>query len=556
MTYQRPDGGTGGVGSGPAGDDDRYAAEPNRLSAAETQQPAGSDQDRPLPSTAETSAPVSPFARGSLGRRLLARVMVLVAAVALLLSGATVFGAQRVLVGNVDQQLSNITSKLRGHGQWSTTLLQATGQPIGTLYVGYTNRDQEPVDSGRLARTSSGSGGKPADLPAAVVSKLTRIDPGNGPRTMTLPGLGRYRVAGFPVTINDRYAGTLVVGVPLHDVDRLLSRIIVLATVLSLLAMFGAGVAVQLVIKRSLAPLNRVAGTANRVSRLPLDRGEVALAVRVPSDDANPGSEVGRVGLALNHLLDNVGGALSARHASETKLKQFIADASHELRNPLAAIRGYSELTRRGRDRLPADVSHAMGRIESEAARMSRLVEDLLLLARLDSGPGIEVTEVDLTELVVNAVSDARAAGPDHQWSLDLPNHAIPVSGDRYRLHQAVANLLGNARTHTPAGTDVRVRLTADHAQPEHPQAMIIIRDNGPGIPENIQQQVFERFTRADSSRARSDDQGGSTGLGLAIVAAVVAAHQGSVGVYSVPGDTQFWVRLPVSANRSAPTPS
>lgn len=501
------------------------------------------------PAAQPTGPSLKPFARGSLGRRLLLRVMTLVAAIAVLLSGATVFGAQRVLVHNVDEQLSTVTGKLRGHGQWSTTLLQATGQPVGTLYVGYTNRHRRPVDTGRLAKSSFGSKGRPADLSDAVVAQLTKVRAGSGPETMRLPHLGRYRVAGFPVTINHKYSGTLVVGVPLRDVDHLLYRIITTAVVVSLLALIAAAAGVQLVIRRSLAPLNRVAGTANQVSQLPLDRGEVALAVRVPADDADPGTEVGRVGLALNHLLDNVGGALTARHASETKLKQFIADASHELRNPLAAIRGYSELTRRSRNELPADVGHAMDRIESQAERMSRLVEDLLLLARLDSGPSIDIAAVDLTELVTNAVSDARVSWPDHAWSLETGGIPVPIAGDHYRLHQAVANLLGNAGTHTPAGTHVHVGLTVDRAWPQRPQAVISVRDDGPGIPDDIQREVFERFTRADSSRARSGDDGGSTGLGLAIVAAVAAAHQGSVAVHSVGGDTRFWIQLPMTAS-------
>jgi two-component system OmpR family sensor kinase len=489
--------------------------------------------------------PLKPFARGSLGRRLLIRVMILVAVIAVLLSGATVFGAQRVLVHNVDQKLETITSKLRGHGQWSTTLLHATGQPIGTLYVGYTDQDRQPVDAGRLAQHSSGSRNRPAGLSNAVVTKLTTVAAGSGPRTMRLPHLGRYRVAGFPVTINHRYSGTLVVGVPLHDVDQLLYRIVVTALVVSLAALLAAAAGLSLVIRRSLAPLNRVAGTANQVSDLPLDRGDAKLPVRVPAADADPDNEVGRVGLALNHLLDNVGGALAARQASEHKLKQFVADASHELRNPLAAIRGYAELTRRSRDQLPSDVGHAMGRIESEAERMSRLVEDLLLLARLDSGPSIQLTDVDLVELTSDAVADARVAGPDHQWSLDVPGDPIMVAGDRHRLHQAVTNLLANARTHTPAGTTVRVGLTVDRTQADQPQVVITVADNGPGIPAEMQQQVFERFTRADSSRSRSGPDA-STGLGLAIVAAVAAAHQGSAGVRSVGGDTRFWIRLPL----------
>jgi two-component system OmpR family sensor kinase len=470
--------------------------------------------------------------------------MILVAVIAVLVSGATVFGAQQVLVHNVDQQLGTITSKLRGPGQWSTTLLHATGQPIGTLYVGYTDHDRQPVDAGRLAQSSSGTRKGPAELSDAVVAKLTGVAAGSGPQTMRLPHLGRYRVAGFPVTINHRYAGTLVVGVPLHDVDQLLYRIIATAVIVSAVALLAAAVGLSLVIRRSLAPLNRVAGTANQVSQLPLDRGDAQLPVRVPPADADPDNEVGRVGLALNHLLDNVGGALSARQASENKLKRFVADASHELRNPLAAIRGYAELTRRGRDQLPGDIGHAMGRIDSEAERMSRLVEDLLLLARLDSGPSIQPSDVDLVELVGDAVADARVAGPDHDWSLKMPSGQIIVAGDRHRLHQAVANLLGNARTHTPAGTAVSVGLELDRSREAQPRAVITVTDNGPGIPAEIQQQVFERFTRADSSRAHSGN--GSTGLGLAIVAAVAAAHQGSVGVHSVPGDTRFRIRLPL----------
>ena len=195
--------------------------------------------------------------------------------------------------------------------------------------------------------------------------------------------------------------------------------------------------------------------TAQQVSQLPLDRGEVALAVRVPPADTNPESEVGRVGLALNHMLNNVEEALAARQASETKVRQFVADASHELRNPLAAIRGYAELTRRSGEEIPPDAAYAMSRVESEADRMSSLVEDLLLLARLDAGPALDIQPTDLNELLINAVSDARAAGPDHSWSLSLPRAAGHRRADPYRLHQVVANLLANARTHTPPGTQV-----------------------------------------------------------------------------------------------------
>jgi len=185
-----------------------------------------------------------------------------------------------------------------------------------------------------------------------------------------------------------------------------------------------------------------------------------------------------------------------------------------------------------------------MSRVESEAERMSRLVEDLLLLARLDSGPALDVRPVDLTELVINAVSDARAAGPDHTWALALPEVPVVALGDAHRLHQVVVNLLANARTHTPPGTNVETGLLVNGGA-----AVLTVTDDGPGVPAEIQHQVFERFTRADTSRVRSAgaDQGASTGLGLAIVAAVVEAHQGSVAVRSVPGRTEFAVRLPLA---------
>jgi two-component system OmpR family sensor kinase len=202
-------------------------------------------------------------------------------------------------------------------------------------------------------------------------------------------------------------------------------------------------------------------------------------------------------------MLANVEDALTARQASESKVRQFVADASHELRNPLAAIRGYAELTRRSGEDLPPDASYAIGRVEAEAERMSRLVEDLLLLARLDSGPAIEIAPADLTEIALNAVSDARAAGPDHTWTLSLPDEPIEALGDRHRLHQVVANLLANARTHTPAGTRVETGLAVIDGQ-----AVLTVTDNGPGIAPEIAGSVFERFTRADTSRAGTGHRG------------------------------------------------
>jgi two-component system OmpR family sensor kinase len=237
-------------------------------------------------------------------------------------------------------------------------------------------------------------------------------------------------------------------------------------------------------------------------------------------------------------MLDHIAAALSARQASETRVRQFVADASHELRTPLAAIRGYTELTQRMGDDREA-VAHAMGRVASETGRMTRLVEDLLLLARLDSGRPLERDPVDLSRLALDAVSDAHVAGPDHQWELDLPDEPVVVAGDAARLHQVMTNLLANARVHTGAGTVVTTRLTTD---PVHTVLQVI--DNGPGIPTGLQSEIFERFARGDSSRSR---KGGSTGLGLAIVAAVVKAHDGTITVNSSPGHTEFTVRLPLN---------
>ncbi len=237
-------------------------------------------------------------------------------------------------------------------------------------------------------------------------------------------------------------------------------------------------------------------------------------------------------------MLDHVDEALNARHQSEQRVRQFVADASHELRTPLASIKGYAELSRREADAVPPTVTHAMVRIESEANRMSSLVEDLLLLARLDAGRPLEEAPVDVSMLVINAVSDAHAASPGHRWDLDLPPEPVEVTGDSARLHQVVANLLANARTHTPDGTRVTTSV--------RPRASgCVSRSTTTGrVPESLQPNVFERFARGDDARVRA---GGSTGLGLSIVAAVSKAHGGRVELESRPGDTTFSLLLPAA---------
>jgi two-component system OmpR family sensor kinase len=217
------------------------------------------------------------------------------------------------------------------------------------------------------------------------------------------------------------------------------------------------------------------------------------------------------------------------------------------LRTPLASIRGYAELTRRGREQTGPDTKHALGRIESEAGRMTLLVEDLLLLARLDAGRPLQFDQTDLIPLVVDTISDSRAAGMGHNWRLDLPDEPALVSADAARIQQVLVNLLGNARKHTPPGTTITARV-----QRRGPWMCVDVEDNGQGIPPDLLPHVFERFARGDSARSRST---GSTGLGLAIVQAVATAHGGAVTVDSVPGRTVFTVHLPALAP-AVPTPA
>jgi len=406
--------------------------------------------------------------------------------------------------------------------------LDAPGQPAGMVAAVVSGG--KTVDAGYL--TSSGTR---AALTPTAQAQLEGIAGSRRPVTLNLDGLGRYRVVAAP----SRSGGDVIVtGLSMSNVDATMFRMLLIFAIVTMIALVAATSASIIIIRRALAPLRRVAQTASEVADLPLARGEVELPVRVPESDANPYTEVGQLGWALNRMLDHIAAALSARQASETRVRQFVADASHELRTPLAAIRGYTELTQRMGDDREA-VAHAMSRVASETERITRLVEDLLLLARLDSGRPLEREQVDLSRLAVDAVSDAHVAGPDHQWELDLPDEPVVVPGDAARLQQVVTNLLANARIHTAAGTVVTTRLTTEPAR-----SVLQVIDNGPGIPAALQSEVFERFARGDSSRSR---KGGSTGLGLAIVSAVVKAHNGTITVDSSPGHTEFTVRLPLN---------
>ncbi|WP_327123628.1 sensor histidine kinase [Streptomyces sp. NBC_01727] len=349
--------------------------------------------------------------------------------------------------------------------------------------------------------------------------------------SIRLSTLGGYRVTAVQGDDQD----ILITGLPLHPVEETLHRLEAVEAVLFGAALVVTGIAGALWVRISLHPLQRVTARAAEVAGLPLASGEVAMPGPLP--DTDPRTEVGQVGTALNHMLGHVEDALTRRQASEERLRHFAADASHELRTPVANIRGHAELALRLHGPVPAEVRHALERIDAEARRMTRLVDDLLLLARLDAGRPLEHEPVDLTLLILNATEDARAAGPGHRWLLDLPEEPVTVAGDAHRLQQAIGNLLANARTHTPPDTDVTIALTTEPAG-----VSLSVSDNGPGIPEELQPEVFGRFVRADHARSRST---GSTGLGLAIVHAVITAHGGTATVTSSPGHTTFRLTLP-----------
>jgi two-component system OmpR family sensor kinase len=408
--------------------------------------------------------------------------------------------------------------------------LFAAGQAEGTL--GALLLDGT-VDSAAVVNAAGGG----TALSTSQDAVLLALPADGRSYTRDLGGdLGSYRLRAF---VDPKSGGTFVAGLPLSGVHDTVTRLTVVIAAVAAAGLLLAGIAGAVIVRLTLRPLRRVAATATRVSELPLDRGAVDLSERVPDADTDPRTEVGQVGVALNRMLGHVSNALTARQESETRVRQFVADAGHELRTPLASIRGYAELTRRGRDPVPPDVAYALGRVESESTRMTGLVEDLLLLARLDNGRAVAHAPVDLTRLVVDAVSDARAAGADHRWSLELPPEPVEVVGDADRLHQVVANLLGNARTHTPAGSAVTVGLSTEGGS-----VLLRVSDDGPGIPAELLPRVFERFVRGDGSRSRA---AGSTGLGLAIVSAVTDAHGGTVDVDSSPRGTTFTVRLPTT---------
>jgi two-component system OmpR family sensor kinase len=471
----------------------------------------------------------------TLRSKLVASMLILFTVVSIVTGATTVLFLRQVLVGQVDQSLMGSINRIRGFGIPTA----GRGGPGDQGLTAALSIDGSFTSQGYAQGRDPGSGTE--KLSDDVLATLSAAGLGPNPTTIQLGDLGSYRVMAQQGMISSpaspSYPAVVVVGLPLAKQNAAIVNTALAVSGGVLLGLVAVGIGGMWLVRRNLRPLDRVAATATRVSHLPLSEGKVDIVERVPAEDTDTGTEVGKVGAALNEMLDHIDKALNSRQKSEERVRQFVADASHELRTPLASIRGYAELTRREQDPVPQEVTYALGRVESEAIRMTALVDDLLLLARLDAGRPLDHETVDLTEMVVNAVSDAHAAAPDHVWQLQVPDEPVEVQGDPARLHQIIANLLGNARTHTARGTVVRTSIVR-----EPDQVRLTVRDNGPGVPKELQPDVFQRFARGDTSRNRA---AGSTGLGLSIVAAVAQAHGGSVSLDSVPGDTTFTVTLP-----------
>lgn len=406
----------------------------------------------------------------------------------------------------------------------------APGQSVGTLGV----RLISGVPATAAVVRPDGSN-QPIILTAGDVQKIASVTPNGAPVSVDLQSLDDYRI----IATAGRDGDVHVTGLPLRPVDETLARVAVIELVSFLVIVIAGAIASMSFVRWSLRPLTAVTRVAVEVSDQPLDAGHVDLGDRdLPTD---PSTEVGQLGLAVHHMLDHVEASLRARHATEEQLRHFIADASHELRTPVATIRAHAEFARMTPG-LPEPVNASLDRIDSESKRMGRLVNDLLLLTRLDAGRPLECTEVDLTRIVVEAVTNARARTPGHGWRLDLPRETVLTQGDPYRLAQVVTNLLTNAATHTPDGTTVSIALHRFDTVDE-----VTVADDGPGFDASVVSSLFDRFSRADPSRNRSND---NAGLGLAIARGIAHAHGGQLTAERDLDLTTFRVTLPRAPSR------
>lgn len=474
----------------------------------------------------------------SLRARLLLGVLALVTIGLLAAEVATYRFLESSLIERMDAQLLGVTgfaeqtlrepsfpeqSEPDGPGEHGP----ASGFPPTGTYVAFLDPDGEVVEEDTL--TFGGETPAPPRLPDGLPGSAG-AGTGDSSRTFTAEatdGSASYRVLAEPRREGN---GTLVVAIPLGDIDETLGRLLRIEVLVTLGVLFAVGALALWVVRRGLRPLELMGETAGAIAAGDLSR-------RV--EPANPRTEVGRLGLSLNAMLGQIESAFEKRRESEERLRRFVADASHELRTPLTSIRGYAELFRRGAAERPEDLAMVMRRIEEEGSRMGELVDELLLLARLDQGRPLELEPLDLAEVVASAVDAARAADQGRDVTLEAERPVLVV-GDASRLRQVVDNLLTNARQHTPAGTPVHVEL----ANEDH-RAVLVVRDEGPGIEPADAEKVFERFYRADTSRSR--DHGG-VGLGLSIVASVVEAHGGNARFHpAAGGGAEFRIDLPAT---------
>ncbi len=478
--------------------------------------------------------------RMTLQSRLMITIFAIVAVIMLVISLVTGVVLSNVLNGQADARANEALTNLKnefGIGMLDGTAkdqLQSAQAAPGTLLVivsPFTGTTGAIVGSDYERNVLN-------DAQIERIIDAAQSNPSSPLTSVVLSGLGGFRVG----EIAPRGSGDTigVFGLSTAGESATLRQMLWAIGFATIGGMLLLGIATSGVIRSGLRPLRGVAQTAQRVSRQRLDQGDVSIAERVPSHLADPGTEVGQVGSALNTLLDHVEDSLSARQRNEETMRSFVADASHELRTPLASIRGYSELSLR--DATLSDTSRqSLQRIEAQSQRMTGLVEDLLLLARLDEGKELVYEMVDLNEVVVDAVADQAIAGMEHDWGADVGEEPVLVAGDRSRLTQVVTNLLANARTHTPEGTAVTVGLRT-RGEGSATRAVLTVTDTGPGIDQELQEKLFTRFMRADTSRARKT---GGSGLGLSIAKAIVEAHHGTIAVTSRPGETTFTVELP-----------
>ena len=478
----------------------------------------------------------------------LALVVVGLVAVGLLVSDSVMYASLRsFLLVRVDQQLHEavgpVSRSLLGsadQGATSPSGLPTTGQvspfqpppgaPPALLPPG-TYGEVRALDGTVVNRvqftysdTSVATPALPSRLPAATApgAHATAFTVGASAGSST-----QYRVLAVPAR---GASGTVIVAVPLTEVSRTLDRLLWIEFPATVGVLLGLAVLSWWIVRRGLRPLDRMGVTAAAIAD-----GDLSRRVEV----TDPRTEVGRLGLSLNAMLAQIERAFAERLASEERLRRFLADASHELRTPLTSIRGYAELFRRGAGQRPEDLASSMRRIEQESARMGVLVEDMLMLARLDQPRPLTVAPLDLAGIAADAVHDARAADPARPVSL-RSSGPVMVMGDGDRLRQVASNLLTNALVHTPAGSPVEVSVAADDGM-----AVLTVADRGGGLSAEEVERVFEPFYRSDPGRGR---EAGGTGLGLSIVAAIVATHGGSVNVAQRPdGGSLFRVRLPLS---------